>query len=314
MSESSEPKVLRLPDRQAERLRDTVARMLQYRDNGDRFSVSEEEKAEPKETTTSGIRKVPLDRIIASPFQTRDIDAAEKELDELCESIKSKGVLQPIILRPQASAQDSFELVAGERRFRAAERLGLNEIPAIIENLSDRESIEISIIENAQRENLNPVEEALAYHLLSEDFSLKQAEIAEATGKSRVAVTNALRLLKLEEEILEFLRKGFLSAGHGRVLLALKDSKKRIQFAKKVVAEELSVRALEALVEKVVVQKKLSSEESQERARLERQANRLRDTLEMDAISLRRDKKGRKTLQLTFETEASWKRFLARVR
>lgn len=169
-------------------------------------------------------------------------------LTELANSIAEHGVLQPILVRPIYAG--GYQLVAGERRWRAARIAGLTEIPAIIRDMDDREFMEISLIENLQREDLTPIEEARGINTLMESYGLTQDEVSKSVGKSRPAVANALRLLKLPEDVLEMIENGLLSAGHGRTLLGLEDESKIVGIADKAADEQMSVRELEKLVKK----------------------------------------------------------------
>lgn len=169
----------------------------------------------------------------------------ETALNELAESIKHFGLLSPILVQKK---KDRYEIIAGERRWRAAKIAGLKEVPVIIREYTEREIAEIALIENVQREDLNPIEEAMGYKRLIEEFDLKQEEVAECVSKSRSAITNALRLLKLSEEVQQFLVEGLLSMGHARALLAVEDAEKQTELAKKVIKERLSVREVEKLV------------------------------------------------------------------
>lgn len=172
----------------------------------------------------------------------------EKEaLQELSQSIKSNGILQPIVVRKTG---DNFEIVAGERRWRAAQMAGLHEVPVIVKNYSDRETLELSIIENVQREDLNPIEEADGYLRLQNEFSLSHLQIAEKVGKDRATVSNALRLLQLPKEIREMLINSDISTGHAKVLLSVEDGARQLELAKMVRDEHLSVRKLEGLAKK----------------------------------------------------------------
>ncbi len=175
-------------------------------------------------------------------------------LEELANSIKDNGVLQPILVREYGEGR--YQIIAGERRFRASKIAELTEIPAIILDSDDRKVAEISLIENIQREDLNPVEEALAYRSLSEEFGLTQEELAAKVGKSRSAVANTVRLLDLPKDVLELVASNELSQGHARTLLGLKDRDNMIILANKTIVEDLSVRALEELVKKVNKPKK----------------------------------------------------------
>ena len=169
----------------------------------------------------------------------------EDSLEELAESIKQFGLLQPIIVQDK---KNYYEIIAGERRWRAAKKAGLKEIPVIIKNLTEREIVEISLIENIQRENLNPIEEAQAYKRLPTEFNLKQDEVAERVAKSRTAVTNSMRLLKLCENVQQMVIAGTLSTGHARALITIEDPEQQSEIAKRIIDEKLSVRDVEKLV------------------------------------------------------------------
>ncbi|MBR2868875.1 MAG: ParB/RepB/Spo0J family partition protein [Clostridia bacterium] len=175
-------------------------------------------------------------------------------LSELADSIAQHGVLQPLLVRPIFGG--GYQLIAGERRWRASRIAGLSQVPAIIKELSDEEAAVISLIENLQREDLNPVEEALGFASLISDFSLTQEEAAKKVGKSRPAVANALRLLKLPEKVLDLVRENKLSAGHARAIAAIDDEKTAILVAETVVAKGLSVRETERMVKALTAEKK----------------------------------------------------------
>ena len=180
----------------------------------------------------------------------------EDSLLELAESIKQYGVIQPLIV---SDKKDYYEIVAGERRWRAAKLAGLKEIPVIVKEFTDREILEISLIENIQREDLNPIEEALAYKRLMEDFSLKQDEISERVSKSRTAVANSMRLLKLDEEVQNMVIQEMISAGHARALLSLPVGELQIATANRIFDEKLSVRETEKLVKHLMEPPKIPS-------------------------------------------------------
>ncbi|MEQ1782735.1 MAG: ParB/RepB/Spo0J family partition protein [Hyphomonadaceae bacterium] len=186
---------------------------------------------------------IAIDRIVPNPKQPRRT-FIEAELEELAESIRTKGVIQPILVRPDPSQPEMFEIVAGERRWRAARRAGLSVIPAVVREMDDREMLEIAIIENVQRSDLNAVEEAEAYKALIDRFGRTQESVAQQVGKSREHVSNTLRLLSLPEDVREHVREGRMSAGHGRALLKTSDPS---GFATTVIAKQLSVRDTEAL-------------------------------------------------------------------
>lgn len=173
----------------------------------------------------------------------------EDALLELSESIKQYGILQPLLV---SNKKDYYEIIAGERRWRAAKLAGLKEVPVIVKEFTDQELVEISLIENIQREDLNPVEEAMAYKRLIDEFHLKQDEVAERVGKSRTAVTNSMRLLKLSEKVQQMLIDEMITAGHARAILAISDKEKQETVAMKVFDEKLSVRETEALVKRML--------------------------------------------------------------
>lgn len=175
-------------------------------------------------------------------------DFDEKSLSELAESIEQHGVLQPLVVRPLANG--SYQLVAGERRWRAARIAGLTEVPVVIKELTDEEVIEIAMIENLQREDLNPLEEALGYRYMMDELNITQEQAAEKVGKSRPAVANALRLLKLPNEIQDMVKNNLISPGHARALLGFDSEDMIVQTAKMIIKEDLSVREVENLVKK----------------------------------------------------------------
>ena len=191
----------------------------------------------------TGAMEIAIDRIVPNPKQPRRT-FVEAELEELSESIRTKGVIQPILVRPDPANAEMFEIVAGERRWRASRRAGLTVIPAVVREMDDREMLEIAIIENVQRSDLNAVEEAEAYKSLIDRFGRTQESVAQQVGKSREHVSNTLRLLNLPEDVREHVREGRLSAGHARALLKTSDPS---AFAATVIAKGLSVRDTEAL-------------------------------------------------------------------
>ena len=176
----------------------------------------------------------------------------EDALQELSDSIKQFGVLQPLLVQDR---KGYYEIIAGERRWRAAKLAGLKEVPVIIKDLSEQEVVEIALIENIQRENLNPIEEAFAYKRLLTEFNLKQDEVAERVAKSRTAVTNSMRLLKLNEKVQQMVIDDMITTGHARALLGIEDSEKQYLTAQKIFDEKLSVRETEKLVKKIQQEK-----------------------------------------------------------
>lgn len=209
-------------------------------------SSKSKKKAEPEKELT-----LPIDKIEPNPDQPRN-QFDEDTLQELSDSIKQYGMLQPILVTPK---DDFYEIIAGERRWRAAKQAGLKKIPVIIKNYTEQEIVEISLIENIQREDLNPIEEAFAYKRLLEEFNLKQDEVAERVSKSRTAVTNSIRLLKLNEKVQQMVIDDMIQTGHARALLGIEDLEKQYNMAQKVFDEKLSVRETEKLVKKVQKEK-----------------------------------------------------------
>jgi ParB family chromosome partitioning protein len=193
----------------------------------------------------SGRRTLPIEFIDRNPRNPRR-DFADDNLEELASSLKAHGMVQPIVVRPVAGSSERYEIIAGERRWRAAQRAGLHDVPVTIMDVSDREALELAIVENVQRTDLNPVEEALGYQALLDEFQYSQADLGETIGKSRVHVTNTLRLLKLPLPVLALLEDGTLSAGHGRALLGAEDPE---ALARIVVRKNLSVRETERLAQ-----------------------------------------------------------------
>ncbi|MCB2300599.1 ParB/RepB/Spo0J family partition protein [Clostridium tagluense] len=200
----------------------------------------------------STVLKISMNLIKANKDQPRKSFDPEK-ISELAQSIKEHGVIQPIILNRE---DDTYTVIAGERRFRAAKSIGLVEIPAIIMNIENKEVLEISLIENIQREDLNPIEEALAYKRLLVDFNLTQEEISKKVCKSRTAITNCMRLLNLDERVQDYIIDGVISEGHGRAILGISDKEIQYGIAQMVIDDSLSVRETEKLVKNFENEKK----------------------------------------------------------
>lgn len=216
------------------------------------MSNSSQDSSRVKDAVSVDINKVEPNR--DQPRKKFDEDA----LLELAESIKQFGVLQPLLVQQR---DNYYEIIAGERRWRAAKMAGIKEVPVIIKKLSEQEIMEISLIENIQREDLNPIEEALAFKRLLEEFKLKQDEVAERVSKSRAAVTNAIRLLKLDDRVQQMVVDEMLSTGHARTLLGIDDPEKQYVTAQKIFDEKLSVRDTEKLVKNLQNEKKTAPEE-----------------------------------------------------
>lgn len=198
--------------------------------------------------SNDGVVMVKISKVEPNKNQPRK-QFDEDSLLELADSIKLYGVLQPLLVLDKGNY---YEIIAGERRWRAAKLAGIKEIPVLIKEYTEREIVEISLIENIQRENLNPIEEAIAYKRLLEDFNLKQDEIAERVAKSRTAVTNSIRLLKLDEKVQQMLIDEMISTGHARALLAITEPQEQVNLANQVFDEKLSVRETEKLIKKLL--------------------------------------------------------------
>ena len=197
------------------------------------------------ENESSGSTVLPVSEIEPNRSQPRH-DFDEESLRELADSIAAHGVLQPLLVRPLA--EGGYQLVAGERRWRASRMAGLFEVPVIVREMTDSEMMQIAMIENLQRENLNPVEEAMGYRMLIEEYHLTQEEISKSVGKSRPVIANALRILSLPKEILDMVSEGKISAGHARALLGFSDKAEQMRVARSINAKDLTVRDVEKLV------------------------------------------------------------------
>lgn len=226
-------------------------------------STAKPEKETVKEVVKEVVKEIEktlkITELEPNPNQPRR-HFEEDPLQELSDSIKEFGIIQPIVVTPK---KGYYEIIAGERRWRAARMAGLKEVPVIIRNYTDQEIVEISLIENIQRENLNPIEEALAYQRLIQEFSLKQDEVAERVSKSRTAITNSMRLLKLTEQVQQMVIEDKLSSGHARALISIEDPEQQYETACIVFDESLSVRQTEALVKKVNSEPKQKKEQEE---------------------------------------------------
>lgn len=223
-------------------------------DNKSMKSVTSEKTVESKEDAAakSGVQVMKINEVEPNRDQPRK-NFDEDALLELSDSIKQFGVLQPLLVRKR---KDYYEIIAGERRWRAAKLAGVKEVPVIEKEYTDQEILEIGLIENIQRENLNPIEEAIAYKRLLEEFNLKQDEVAERVSKSRTAVTNSMRLLKLSDKVQQMIIDDMISRGHARALLAIDDPELQYTLANKIFDEKLSVRETEKLVKEIKNPKK----------------------------------------------------------
>lgn len=216
-------------------------------------SEDNKNKKESKEEIIPGEQMMKINMVEPNRDQPRK-NFEEDALLELADSIKQFGVLQPLLVRKQ---KDYYEIIAGERRWRAAKMAGMKEVPVIVKEFTEQEIVEIGLIENIQRENLNPIEEAMAYKRLMEEFGLKQDEIAERVSKSRTAVTNSMRLLKLDDRVQQMIIEDMISTGHARALLAIEDRDQQYELANMIFDEKLSVRDVEKLVKSLKNPKKV---------------------------------------------------------
>ena len=196
-------------------------------------------------STSDSVRKIPIEYITSNPNNPRKM-FSDSDLSELADSIKEKGIFQPILIRTKTGKKDQYEIIAGERRWRAAQKCGLHEIPAIVREVSDQEAVEIAIVENVQRTDLNPIEEASGYAQLTSTNALSQSQLAKVVGKSRSYIANSLRLLKLPDFVKDLMSTGELTTGHARPLVTVKDP---VKLAEKIVKEGLNVRQAEKLAQ-----------------------------------------------------------------
>lgn len=223
---------------------------------GDPFLSNKENREKAAEEQTSSEIILKITEIEPNREQPRK-NFNEDLLEELADSIRQYGIIQPLIVQKE---KEYYKIIAGERRWRAAKKVGLKEVPVIIKDYTAQQIIEISLIENIQRQELNPIEEAMAYKRLMEEFQLKQDEIAERVAKSRVSITNTIRLLKLEERVQQMLIEDMITSGHARVLLSIEDGNEQYRLAMKIFDEKLSVRETERLIKLYLEPKKEKSE------------------------------------------------------
>lgn len=250
--------------------------------------IQDEVKADIKESVSSSTL-IPLNKIINNSDQPRKFFDSDN-IAELAESIKNHGIIQPLILKKH---EKKYIIIAGERRWRAAKMLSLKEVPAIVMDLSDKEVLEISLIENIQRQDLNPIEEALAYRKLIDEFNLTQKELSKRIGKSRVSITNTMRLINLDERVQQYLIESVISEGHGRALLAIEDKDLQYKLAQKIIDEKLSVRELEKLIKSVFKEKEEKKEEVKVNPYVKDVENRLQDYFGTKVNINSKNKKGK---------------------
>lgn len=210
---------------------------------------SDQKNSEEYAPAKTGLRQIPLEKLRRGKYQPRR-DFEQVALQELAESIKSQGVMQPIVVRTQSGG--NWEIIAGERRWRASQLAGLDTIPALVREVGDDAAIAMALIENIQRKDLNPVEEAVALKRLQQEFQLSQQQVADRVGKSRSSIANAMRLLTLEPDVLTMVEQGLIDTGHGKVLLAL-EGRQQLKAARQVSQSSLSVRQTERLVKSLLL-------------------------------------------------------------
>ena len=250
-----------------------------------------------------GVRNISVEKIKANKYQPRE-DFNQEALNDLATSIKEKGFIQPILVR---SKQGEYELIAGERRFRAAKQLGYKEIPAIIKDVSDLDSLEISIIENIQRENLNPIDQAKAYKRLSEEFDMTQEKVADTIGKDRATVANIMRLLNLPVKIQEYVSRGTISMGHARAILSLNKESEQMRLCTKVIKDDLSVRDTESYTKKISISR-IKSKDTKEDPNLNSIEQELREIFGTK-VKILKSKKGGK-IEIEFYSNTDMERVI----
>jgi ParB family chromosome partitioning protein len=258
-------------------------------------------------------REIPVGEIERSPFQTRT-RFDEVQLAELAASISATGVVQPILVRPLPHGH--YQLIAGERRWLASQRAGKETIPAIIRQVSDEQAMEMTIVENLQRTDLNPMEQARAYDLLSREFQLTQEQMAKRTGKDRASVSNFLRLLKLPEDVQGKVEEGVLSFGHARALLPLEDPQAILKAAQKVAALAMSVRQTESYVQKILNPQTKNKTDGEEKENIDPNVREVQESLQR-ALGLKvriEDRKGRGRVIIEYGQLEEFDRLLDRLR
>lgn len=280
-------------------------------------NLPEEEAAE------EGVRELPTDRVVPNPFQPRR-EFAEGELRELSESIRENGLLQPLLVRPAGGTSEGprYQLVAGERRLRAVRLLEWDRVPAVVRDVDDETLLVLALVENLQREALNPLEEAEGYQVLAEEFGLTQKEIARSVGKNRSTVANMLRLLRLPPSIRKMLESGALSVGHARALLAVDDSVRAAELARKAASNDWSVREVERRVRRLTKEKSDDREDEQDSAgprmgggrppavrALEEELRKVLST----RVEIRRKAQGRGEIRIPFRDDEDFERVFALV-
>ena len=263
-----------------------------------------------------GLTEIPIEQIGPGPFQPRkQID--ESQLNELAQSIKAQGVIQPIVVRERAIADSHtgvrFEIIAGERRWRATQIAGLENIPAVIRTIADSEAVAVALIENIQRENLNPLEEANAFQRLIIEYEMSHQEVANSVGRARASITNALRLLDLPSSVQELVNKKMLTMGHARALLSIEDRGMQLEVANLIVEKGLSVREAEGLVRKIVEKKKPSQQKTMVDPDIQRLEKDLTNRLGA-RVSIKHKKTGGGTLSIKYASSDELEGILSKIR
>lgn len=231
----------------------------------------------------------------------------EDALEELAESIRQYGIIQPIVVTKK---DDYYEIIAGERRWRAARMAGLTEVPVVIKDFGNQEILEVSLIENLQREDLNPIDEAFAYQRLIQEFHLKQDEVAAKVSKSRVAITNSLRLLKLDKRVQEMLVEEMITSGHARCLLALENGDKQYEVATKILDESLSVRDVESLIKSMLKEKKEKIEKKEDYSFLYRDMEERVKNILGSKVSIKNKKNNKGKIEIEYYSQEELERLL----
>ena len=263
-----------------------------------------------------GLTEIPIEQIGPGPFQPRkQID--ESQLNELAQSIKVQGVIQPIVVRERAIADSHtgvrFEIIAGERRWRATQIAGLENIPAVIRTIADSEAVAVALIENIQRENLNPLEEANAFQRLIIEYEMSHQEVANSVGRARASITNALRLLDLPSSVQELVNKKMLTMGHARALLSIQDRGMQLEVANLIVEKGLSVREAEGLVRKIVEKKKPNQQKTTVDPDIQRLEKDLTNKLGA-RVSIKHKKTGSGTLSIKYSSSDELEGILSKIR
>jgi len=263
-----------------------------------------------------GLTEIPIEQIGPGPFQPRkQID--ESQLNELAQSIKAQGVIQPIVVRERAIADSHtgvrFEIIAGERRWRATQIAGLENIPAVVRTIADSEAVAVALIENIQRENLNPLEEANAFQRLIIEYEMSHQEVANSVGRARASITNALRLLDLPSSVQELVNKKMLTMGHARALLSIQDRGMQLEVANLIVEKGLSVREAEGLVRKIVDKKKPKQQKTAIDPDIQRLEKDLTNRLGAK-VSIKHKKSGGGTLSIKYSSSDELEGILSKIR